>query len=201
MYGSRLLTTITSWPRSSPLRIARSVSGVHASCVSSRGRYWRSSWRTSSRTSRAIGRSSGAVVATRGPQESFAAQQRAQSLHPAAPRQLRDDHGDQRDDRAERDEEVEQVAPRFLAAAARRSSCRARARARRSGATSPSSGRTATCSDAARRAQQMLAGVRSASSAEQRRRAPGKSAVAIGAAFARQAQPDRVDALVLREAR
>ena len=59
----------------------------------------------------------GHVGRARGTHQSLAAQQRAQSLHPAAPRQLRDDDRDQRDDRAERDEEVEQVALRLLAAA------------------------------------------------------------------------------------
>ena len=50
-------------------------------------------------------------------QDAFAAQQRVQSAHPAAPRDLRDDHGDERDRGAQRDEEIEQVAPELLVAA------------------------------------------------------------------------------------
>ena len=50
------------------------------------------------------------------PQDAFAAQQRAQARHPAAPRQLRDDDGDQRDAEGERGEEIEEIAPRLLAA-------------------------------------------------------------------------------------
>ena len=48
-------------------------------------------------------------------QDPLAAQQRAQALHPAAPRELRDDDGDQRDRRAQRDEEVEEITSRLLA--------------------------------------------------------------------------------------
>ncbi len=50
-------------------------------------------------------------------QDALAAQQRAQALHPAAPRQLGDHHGDERDRRAQRAEEVEQVPAGLLAAA------------------------------------------------------------------------------------
>ncbi len=50
-------------------------------------------------------------------QDALAAQQRAQPLHPAAPRQLRDDDGDQRDRGAQRREEIEKVSARLLAAA------------------------------------------------------------------------------------
>src|SRR5207249_5836234 len=45
--------------------------------------------------------------------KAFAAQQRAQTLHPAAPGKLPDDNGDERDHRAQRNEEIEQIAPRF----------------------------------------------------------------------------------------
>ncbi len=53
----------------------------------------------------------------RGSQNALAAKQSAQTVHPAAPRELRNDDGDQRDARAERDEEVEEVPAGFLAAA------------------------------------------------------------------------------------
>ena len=45
-----------------------------------------------------------------------APQQCAQSLHPAAPREPGDDHGDERDHAAQRDEEVEEVASGLVAA-------------------------------------------------------------------------------------
>ena len=127
MYGSRLETTMTSLPRSSP-RSDRAQRLAASSALASRraagtGARARAS---ASRTSRAIGRSSGARAAPAGRRMPFAAQQRAQALHPAAPRELRDDDGDQRDAsrRARRRSRTGSGAsPRC---AARRSSCRAR---------------------------------------------------------------------------
>ena len=55
--------------------------------------------------------------ASRRAQYPLAAQQRAQPLHPAAPGELRDGDGDEGDDRAHDDEEVEQIAAGLLAAA------------------------------------------------------------------------------------
>ena len=52
-----------------------------------------------------------------GAQDALATQQSPQALHPAAPGQLRDDDGDQRDAQAQHDEEIEQVAPRLAAPA------------------------------------------------------------------------------------
>jgi len=49
-------------------------------------------------------------------QQAFAAQQGARPGDPAAPRELRDDDGDQRDGGGQTKEEIEQVAPRLLAA-------------------------------------------------------------------------------------
>lgn len=49
--------------------------------------------------------------------EAFAANQRFQAGHPSAPAQLGDDHGDERDDRADADEQVEHVLLGVLAAA------------------------------------------------------------------------------------
>ncbi len=60
MYGSRFDTTMTSCPGRSEWRIARSVSGVHASCSSSRDRCSASRSRISARRSPAMGCSSGA---------------------------------------------------------------------------------------------------------------------------------------------
>ncbi len=49
--------------------------------------------------------------------DAFTAQHRPHAGHPAAPRQLRDQHGDERDDDAEQNEEADQVPPRVGGAA------------------------------------------------------------------------------------
>ena len=57
------------------------------------------------------------VRPSRGAQQSFATHQGADALNPAAPADLRDDDGDQRDNRSDADKEEEHVPSRFLAAA------------------------------------------------------------------------------------
>ena len=93
------------------------------------------------------------------PQDALAAQQPAQAVHPAPPRELRDDDRDQRDARAERDEEVEQVAARFLAAALDEAHVVDQHEAR-VGRDAAVDGANRDVQHAARRAQQMLAGIR-----------------------------------------
>ena len=116
MNGSRLLTTMMSWPRSSPCSVARSRSCVQSRWLPSSGRYWRSRSRISSRRSRSIGRSSGAVRCRRG----------AGFLRPRS--SARSPCTQPRHESwamttvisativAHRDEEVEDVAPRLVAA-------------------------------------------------------------------------------------
>ncbi len=51
------------------------------------------------------------------PEDALAAEQRMQSAHPAAPGNLRDHDGDERDRGAQGDEEIEKIAPELLVAA------------------------------------------------------------------------------------
>ena len=140
-------TTITSLPCSSLRSVARSACWSQMRWLPSSGRYWRSRSRISSRRSRAIGRSSGAVGAGRRAQDAFAAQQRAQPLHPAAPRELRDDDRDERDARRRARRRSRRDSGASPRCGARRSSCRGRGRATRPGASGSAVARaTATCS-------------------------------------------------------
>ena len=57
------------------------------------------------------------VEVVRGAQQPFATEQRAHALEPAPPAQLRDHDRQQRHDAAETEKQIEDVPPRFLAAA------------------------------------------------------------------------------------
>ena len=136
--------------------------------------------------------------AGRGAQDAFAAQQRAQSRDPTPPRQLRDDDGDQRDAQRERGEEVEEIAPRLLAATLDEAHVVHEHQLRAVSAVSASMRRTATCTTPFAVRSRCSPGVMNGASVEQRS-SLGNAARRDRRRVARETQADRVEALVARE--
>ena len=187
------------WRRSAPRR----PSGPGAGCgaarpgpqvvwLSSRARRSLSRSRTSACRSRAIGRSSGAArrrrLGRRRAQQRLAREHRLDAGDPAAPADLGDHHGDQRDHRGDRRRTATARTCACPRCAAARSSCRARSSARRASRRRRRSGCAETCSGPSASSQHAVARLAPLARRAAHRR-PGKPAWRRASLPARSQKP------------